>query len=99
MAYYISLPSLLVNLNDMFHVSQLRRYIPDLSHVIQVDDVQVRDNLSVVASHIRIKDQSVNQFHGKEITLVNIAWGRPYCVNRTWDIEIQMRESYMNLFT
>lgn len=46
-AYHISLPPSLVNLHDMFHVSQLRRCISNLSHVIQMDDVQVRDNPTV----------------------------------------------------
>lgn len=60
MAYQISLPSLLANLHDVFPVSQLRRYIPDPSHVIQVDDVQVKDNLTVVASPMWIEDRKVN---------------------------------------
>ena len=54
-AYRITLPLSLVNLHDVFHVSQLRKYIPDPSHVIQMDDVQVRDNLTVVASPRRIE--------------------------------------------
>ena len=61
----------------MFHVSQLRRYIPGMSHVIQVDDVQVRDNLTVEASPMRIEDREVKQLHGKEITLVKVSWGGP----------------------
>lgn len=41
-AYRVALSSFLSNLHNVFHVSQLRKYIPDLSHVIQVDDVHVR---------------------------------------------------------
>ena len=37
-AYRIALPSSLSNLHDVFHVSQLRNYVYDESHVIQVDD-------------------------------------------------------------
>lgn len=48
--YHIALPPSLANLHDVFHMSQLRRYILDPSHVIQVDDVQVRDNMTVKAS-------------------------------------------------
>src|SRR3954471_18447166 len=33
-AYRIALPSMLANLHDVFHVSQLRKYISDPSHVI-----------------------------------------------------------------
>jgi len=46
-AYRIALPPSLSNLHDVFHVSQLRKYIYDASHVIQVDDLEVRDNLTV----------------------------------------------------
>ncbi|XP_058733092.1 uncharacterized protein LOC131604683 [Vicia villosa] len=41
-AYRIALPPSLSNLHDVFHVSQLRRYIADPSHVVQLDDVQNR---------------------------------------------------------
>ena len=53
-AYRIALPPSHANLYDVFHVSQLRKYIPDPSHVIQMDDVQVRDNLTVEALPLRI---------------------------------------------
>jgi hypothetical protein len=45
--YHIRLQPSLSNLHDVFHVSQLRKYGYDLSHVIQVDDLEVRDNLTV----------------------------------------------------
>ncbi|MCI08768.1 retrotransposon protein, partial [Trifolium medium] len=46
-AYRIALPPSLANLHDVFHVSQLRKYVSDPSHVIESDDVQVRDNLTI----------------------------------------------------
>ena len=45
-AYQIALPPNLSNLHNVFHVSQLRKYIPDPSHVIESDVVQLRDNLT-----------------------------------------------------
>ena len=46
-AYRVALPPNLSNLHVVFHVSQLQKYISDLSQVIHMDDVQVRDNLMV----------------------------------------------------
>jgi len=43
-AYRIALPPSLSNLHDVFHVPKLRKYVYDASHVIQVDDLEVRDN-------------------------------------------------------
>lgn len=97
-AYRVALPLSLANLHDVFHVSQLRRYIVDLSHVVQVDDVQVRDNLTVETSPMRIEDRDLKYLHGKEISLVKVAWGGLAGGNVTWELESQMRDSYLKLF-
>ena len=55
-AYQIHLLPSLANLHDIFHVSQLRKYMSDMSHVVSLDDVQVRDNLTVETSPMRIED-------------------------------------------
>jgi len=56
MAYQIVLPPLLSNLHSVFHVSQLRKYVYDPSHVIQVDDSEVRDNMAIETVRLRIED-------------------------------------------
>ncbi|XP_061364651.1 uncharacterized protein LOC133308077 [Gastrolobium bilobum] len=43
-AYQRALPPQLSNLHDVFHVSQLRRYVPDESHVLIPDDIEIREN-------------------------------------------------------
>jgi len=40
-AYEIALPPHLANLHNVFHVSQLRKYIADPSHVLESDDIQI----------------------------------------------------------
>ncbi|XP_050890676.1 uncharacterized protein LOC127096099 [Lathyrus oleraceus] len=97
-AYRITLSPSLANLHDMFHVSQLRRYIADPSHVVQLDDVEVRDNLTPETLPMRIEDREVKQLRGKKIVLVKVVWGGPTGGNVTWELESQMRESYPELF-
>ncbi|XP_050874839.1 uncharacterized protein LOC127078422 [Lathyrus oleraceus] len=58
-AYRVVLPPNLSNLQDMFHVSQLLKHVLDPSHAILMDDVQVRDNLTVEALLIRINDREL----------------------------------------
>lgn len=72
MAYIVTLPPILSNLCDVFHVSQLGKYILDSSYVIQVDDVQVRENLTVEAIPLRVGDREVKHLRGKEIALVKV---------------------------
>ena len=97
-AYQTALPPQLANLHDVFHVSQLRKYIVDPSHEIQVDDIQVRDYLTVEALPARIEDRKLKQLRGKEIALVKVAWGGPGGGNVTWELENQMKDSYPELF-
>ena len=60
----------LSNLHDVFHVSQLRKYISDPSHAIHMDDLQVRDNLTVETMPVQIADREIKTLRGKEIALV-----------------------------
>jgi len=50
MAYEIALPPQLENLHPVFHVSQLRKYVFDPSHVLEAEDVQIRDGSTISGS-------------------------------------------------
>ncbi|XP_027186075.1 uncharacterized protein [Cicer arietinum] len=55
-AYQIALPPSLSNLHSVFHVSQLRKYVFDLSHVIESDKVQIKENLTFETLTLRTED-------------------------------------------
>ncbi|XP_027927778.1 uncharacterized protein LOC114184661 [Vigna unguiculata] len=57
------------NLNNVFHVSQLRKYIVYPTHVLEEDDVQVREDLTNEVGPVRNLDSLVKQLKGKEIQL------------------------------
>ena len=97
-AYRVALPPNLSNLHDVFHVSQLRKYVPDPSHVVQMDDVQVRDNLTVETKPIRIDAREVKVLRGKEIELVKVVWLGAAGESMTWELESKMKDSYPELF-
>jgi len=96
-AYRIALPPSLSNLYDMFHVSQLRKYVYDESHVIQVDELEVRDNLTVETWPVRVEDREVKRLRGKEIVLVKVIWVGPTGESATWESESRMKDSYPEL--
>ena len=86
------------NLHDVFHVSQLRKYILNSSYEIRMDDVQVRDNLTVETMQVRITDREMKILRGKEIALVKVVWLGAVGENMTWELESKMRDSYPELF-
>jgi len=65
-AYEIALPPHLANFHNVFHVSQLRKYVADPTHVLEQDDVQVREDLTMGIGPVRIMDSQVKQLRGKE---------------------------------
>ncbi|XP_068483255.1 uncharacterized protein [Phaseolus vulgaris] len=96
-AYEIAIPSQLANLHNVFHVSQLRKYIPNPSHVLEVDNVQIKDNLSFEAKPVRIEDHQSKQLKGKTINTVKVVWDDKFG-DSTWELEETIRETYPYLF-
>jgi hypothetical protein len=76
----------------MFHVSQLRKYVYDVYLVIEMDDLEVRDNLTIETWPVRIEDREVKRLQGKEI------WVGPTGECATWESESRMKVSYPELF-
>ena len=98
-AYQIALPPFLSKLHDVFHVSQLKKYISDPSHVIEPDIVQIIKNLTYDVLPVRIEDKKDKQLRGRTIPLVKVIWDSTNSADATWELENQMRESYPYLFT
>jgi len=97
-AYEIALSPHLGNLHNVFHVSQLRKYVADPTHVLEQDDVQVHENLTLGVGPVRILDSQVKRLRGKEIRTVKVLWDEE-TQEMTWEMEDLMRKSYPHLFT
>jgi len=70
--YEIALPPHLMNLHNVFHISQLRKYVADPSHVLKSYDIQIREDLIVNTGLTRILDSQVKKLWGKEIWTVKV---------------------------
>jgi len=96
-AYEIALPPHLSNLHNVFHVSQLRKYIASPDHVLESDEVQVREDLTMPVGPVRILYTQVKQLRGKELKTVKVLWDEA-TQEMTWEMEDLMRKSYPHLF-
>ena len=70
--YEIALPPHLSNLHNVFHVSQMRKYIASPDHVLESDEVQVCEDLTMPVGPVRILDTQVKQLRGKELKTVKV---------------------------
>jgi len=60
LAYEIALPPQFANLHPVFHISQLRKYVFDPSHVLEVEDVQIMEDLTVEVLLVALEDSKVD---------------------------------------
>jgi len=60
-AYEIALPPQLANSHNVFHVSQLRKYVSDPTHVLEEDEVQIRKDLTLDVGPMRVLDVQIKQ--------------------------------------
>jgi len=92
-AYEIALPPQLSNLHSVFHISQLKKYVPNPSHVLETEDLHIRGDLSLEVQPVGLGDSQKRQFRGKSISLVQIIW-KKRIGDSTWELEEDVRKSY-----
>ena len=64
-AYKLKLPQELSRIHDTFHVSMLRKYILDPSHVLREQPVQLKENLTYEETLVQIVDRKEQVFISK----------------------------------
>ena len=97
-AYRLALPPALAAVHNMFHVSMLRKYTPDSSHVIEYANIPLREDLSYEEAPIGIVDTKIHKLRNKEISLVKVVWNNHRVEEATWELESKMRTKYPVLF-
>ncbi|KAI5338648.1 hypothetical protein L3X38_017919 [Prunus dulcis] len=97
-AYRLALPPDLSRLHDVFHVSMLRKYISDPSHVLEEQPIELQEDLTYVEQPVQILDRKMQVLRSREIPLVKVLWRSHTVEEATWEPEDQMREQYPYLF-
>lgn len=97
-AYRLALPPELSRLHDVFHVSMLRKYIADPSHVLTSELIELKDDLTYVEQPVEILDRRDQVLGNKTIPLVKVLWRSHVVEEATWETEESMRAQYPHLF-
>ena len=61
-AYRLVFPPKLSRIHPVFHVSMLRKYISDPSHVLQPQTVELSEDLTYLEYPVAIMDRQIRQF-------------------------------------
>ena len=81
------LPPNLSAVHPTFHVSMLQKYIPDKSHVLSLDSVELGPYFTFDEDPIAILDRQVRKLRTKEIASVKVQWKHRSVGETTWETE------------
>ena len=98
-AYELALPPNLQHIHYVFHVSMLRRYHSDVSHIIEYEAVEIQPDLSYEEKPVEIVDRKEQVLRNKTISLVRVLWKNQQIEESTWELETKMQEQYPYLFS
>ncbi|KAL4297427.1 hypothetical protein GQ457_12G017460 [Hibiscus cannabinus] len=97
-AYRLLLPPELERIHDVFHVSMLRKYRSDPSHVMPVEEIELNPDLSYDEEPVEILASDSKVLRGRTIELVKVKWRHRGVEEATWERKEDMMEQFPYLF-
>ena len=97
-AYRLALPPELDRIHDVFHVSCLRKYVPDESHILTYVPAELEEDLTFEEKPVEILDRKEKVLRNKVVNLVKVLWKNQKVEEATWEREDDMRSRYPHLF-
>ncbi|KAB2629332.1 S ribonuclease [Pyrus ussuriensis x Pyrus communis] len=97
-AYRLELPPELARVHNVFHMSMLRHYVADPSHVIPPQPLEINPDLTYDEEPVTILDWKEKVMRNKTVNLVKVLWRNHFVEEATWETEDRMRDLYPRLF-
>ena len=97
--YKLELPPSLSRIHNVFHVSILKKYHPDPSHILQPENIEIDKALTYEEKPIKLLDRKVKELRNKRIPLVKVLWRNHGLEEATWEVDEEIREKYPDLFS
>ncbi|CAN6688839.1 unnamed protein product [Malus baccata var. baccata] len=97
-AYRLELPQELSKVHDVFHVSMLRHYVSNPSHVIPPQPLEINSDLTYNEEPVNLLDWKDRELRNQTVRLVKVLWRNHFVEEATWETEDRMRQMYPRLF-
>nr|CAD1823682.1 unnamed protein product [Ananas comosus var. bracteatus] len=86
-AYRLALPPKLASVHNVFHVSNLRKYVHDLEHVLVYKPPELQKDMSYEEFPVMILAREVRKLRNREIPYVKVRWSNHSDREATWELE------------
>ena len=96
--YRLALPPCLSGVHAIFHVSMLRKYTPDLTHIVDWGELIIDVDGTYEEGPMCIMDSLDQVLQRKTVRLVKVLWQHRGMEEATWERKDTMRATYPFLF-
>ena len=97
-SYRLALPSILSSVHVVFYVSMLRKYTPNLTHVVDWGELVVDADGTFEEGPMHIMDSRDQVLRSKTVRLVKVLWQHRGMEEATWERDDTMRANYPFFF-
>jgi hypothetical protein len=98
-AYRLELPESMSDIDNVFHVSQLRKCLQVPENHIEAETIQIQKDLQYWEMPVKILDSAVRRTRNSEVRLCKVQWSREGEEEATWESEDSLRREYTYHFS
>jgi hypothetical protein len=98
-AYQLELPNSLMDVHDVFHVSQLKKCLRAPEEQLPMEQLNVNEDLTYLEYPIRILETSRRIIRSKVINMCKVQWSHHLEDEATWEKEDELRAEFPQIFS
>jgi hypothetical protein len=97
-AYQLSLPESQSTVHDMFHVSQLKKFLRVPEEQLPMEDLEIQEDLTYIEKPTQILEVADQVTWRSTIRMCKVKWGHHSEEEATWEREDDLKAKYPELF-
>jgi hypothetical protein len=95
-AYKLELPPQLSDVHDVFHVSQLKKYLRVPEEQLPMEDLDAKEDLSYQEYPTKILETSKSVTRNKKIRMCKVQWSHHTEEEATWEREEELMAEFLS---